>query len=236
MPRQLSELKPDVMVGCPKVSDVVAEGAIQDAAIQFYRDSRLKRLTLTAIDIVADQAEYALANPTGYQIVDPCWATYNGAPIYPISEEQMDLRHSEERAARTSFASTSHHYEGLTDTDWRASTSGRPSLYYCSEPNLIRLIGIPTTAAAGALVVNVAVQPLDSVEEIDDWIYQAYKPGIIAKAISGLFLMPQKPWTNPNAAAVWDGEYERIKNEAASRASRGNARTDRPLRTTAYSR
>jgi hypothetical protein len=106
MPSPLSNLKADVMVGCPKVSDILVDGYLQDAAVQFYRDSRLKRATLTPIDIVAAQAEYALANPAGYQVIDPCWATFNGAPIYPTSEEALDLQHGEERAARTSFAST----------------------------------------------------------------------------------------------------------------------------------
>jgi hypothetical protein len=80
------------------------------------------------------------------------------------------------------------------------------------------------------------VQPLDTVSEIDDWVYQSYKPAIIAKAVASLYMIPQKPWTNPNAAAAWDSEYERIKNEAASRASRGNVRSDRPLRTTTHAR
>jgi hypothetical protein len=235
MPTQLSELRGDVLVHCPKASEILVDGMLADAARTFYRESKIKRVALAAIDMVAAQAEYALPNPAGFQIADVRWATCRGSPLNPVSEEELDMQWAERRAGHTYTAYHSHQYEGLTDTDWRAATSDQPYSYYCPEPNVARLVGVPSASVTGALLFNVSIYPIDPTE-VDDWVFNEWQDAIVAKALESLFLMPAKPWMSGNLATFYADSYEGLKTEAHARANRGNRRNDRPLRTTSYAR
>lgn len=236
MATSLDELRRDVLVDCPKATDLVADGMIVDATIAFFKDSAIKNQTLSPISVVAATASYALANPTGYQILHPRWATLSNAPIAFVSEEQLDLEWAEKRAGTTYMTYHTHQYEGLTDTDWRVATADRPNLAFCPDPNTLRLVGIPTTSIADALLVNVVIYPVRTVTEIDDWIFNAYHPAIIAKALALMFSIPNRPWTNAPLSEANELEYQRLVESAQGVAQRNHRRNDAPLRVKSWAR
>lgn len=236
----LSKLLRDVLAQCPKASNLIIAGTIEDAVLQFYRDSLVKSLNLTAVPLVADQAEYALPNPDGWQIIGVRWAEIDKVPTHATSEEQLDLEWQSMFNGQSIMWLNGDQGGGADEPNWRYATSDRPWWHYQTEPNLIRLVGIPTTATdptsdGTGLTVNAYVHPLPGVIEIEDFIYNSWNQVIVARAVADLLLMPGKPWSNPKYGAYWATFYDTEVGKLTSAALRGHARNNNPvLRTRAW--
>lgn len=228
MATPLTDFRPNVAPWVQKCPTVQVDKAVTDAVIDFFRESRLLRATLTAIDAVAGIAEYSLANPSGMQISTIREARFSGVKLDPTSEEQLDLNWKAIISAQV-FDST----DG--DEDWRTMATDAPGLYFQPAPNVIRLVGIPALDVADALVVSVSLYPTQAVTEIEDWIFNEYYEGIAAGAISRLMAIPNQPWSNLRLVTHYLEMFQQTAGEARSRALRGHSRNDQPiLRTTSH--
>lgn len=228
MATSLTEFRQHVGPHVQKCPQIQIDKAVIDAVIEFYREARILQVDLAAIDVVAAQASYPLANPTGFQIAMVYAALFNGKKIDPISEPTMDRN----------WQSISRHLEidtGNDAEDWRLMTTDAPGLFLQPTPNSIRLIGIPNFDLAAGLAVTVTVYPAPTVTEIDDWVYGEYYEGIAAGALSRLLAIPAQAWTNLKLVDYYRGQFEAAFGKARDKALRGFSRDDNPiLRTTAY--
>lgn len=87
----------------------------------------------------------------------------------------------------------------------------------------LRVSGVQVEKAASAS--NPGYMP------IPDWIYERYAEQIARGALSRLLVMPKKPWTDPQRATFYMGEWEADISIARTRSHRGGSRA--PLRTRA---
>lgn len=234
---QLSELLGDVLPEVPKCSDLMASQHIEDAAIDFYKKARLKNFTLGAIAVVIDTSSYALANPAGWQLMYVRTARMDGRSMFPTSEEYLDLNwDSAGDPWMYELRNTCSCASGDTK-NWRTVTSEQPSVYYMENPNLMRVVGIPSVAYAAGLVVNAVAHPAPGVTEIDDWIYNSHRDLIAMRAIATLSLLKGYPFSDPRKAGEYLEEYESEMIDVAAAALRGYQRNDLPvLRTKSYAR
>jgi hypothetical protein len=225
----IADLVPDVLEHVPKASDPQVEAVLKDVVIDFLKRTKLLHFDHPAISLVADQADYTLQNPCGFQILHVRSATIDGSPIIQTSEEQLDLEWQE---LSKGFGWRYQFSEVPTNCpveDWRRAESDLPGLFYQLNPNQLTLVGIPTTAIADALALKVVVIPTRAVENIPRWIFNTWHQGIVAGAIGNLKMMPEKPWSDRQAAGAYLDAYNEAVGAAEGSGLRGFKRNDQPL-------
>lgn len=223
---QLSDLNKYVLPHVQGCSDVLVELVIQRAVIEFYEQSTLRHQAITPISSVATQALYTLPNPAGFQIVHARNARYDDKPLAPISEDQLDNEWSELSQGYTFRLYHHHAFAGLDQESWREAESTQPRWWYHQTPNDIRLVGIPTTTIANAIDADIVLKPLPTVTQIDDWIFNTYYEDLAHGALSMLFRMPKKKWSDKGLAEYHDGMFVEGWQDAHGDALRSFLRKD----------
>jgi hypothetical protein len=231
----ISELVPDVLEHVPKVSEPQVESVLRDTLIDFLKRTKLLHFDHPAISVVADQATYTLQNPCGFQILHVRSGTIDGHPLLQTSEEYLDLQWQELQRGFGWRYQISEPRPAQPVDDWRLAVSELPGLFYQLYPNQLTLVGKPTVAIADALRLKVVVIPTRAVENIPRWIFNTWHQGIVAGAIGGLKMMPEKPWTDRQAAGAYIEAYNEAIGAAEATALRGFKRNDQPvIRTKAW--
>lgn len=226
MPALLSKLIEEVEPDAPKCGKFTLRQAIEDATIEFFKDSRVMNVDLTEIPLVVDVAEYELPNPDGFQIVTTRIVEVDNKPMHPTSEEQLQNEWDELSRGFAVRYYNPNSGGGADAENWRYATSDRPWLHYLKNPNLMRVVGIPTLVTTVGLRVNVIVHPVPGVTTIPDWIYNSHKPTIVARALSDLMGSPNKAYSNAREAMRWDEFYWDKVNALKNAALRGHQRND----------
>ncbi len=192
-----------------------------NAALKFIRDGAIalcERVNVwiidhPPIDIVALTDTYALAPGANMEVVVPTHVMVNSVSVDPANEDDLDA--------------------DLGDT-WRNGNlvPGPAIAYLIPDEAHIRIVPQPDAGITGGLVMKVAVKPTVSASTVDDRLYnrQSYRNAVTAWAKHCAMLSPKKPYTNPNLAAYWLGEFNRLTGVSDIRVARG--RTGRPLRST----
>lgn len=232
MPVLLSKLHPAVLDQAPKCPPFTLRRAVEDATIEFFKDSRVKNVDLPEIPIVVDTADYVLSNPTDWQIVTPRKVNFDKKTVTATSEEALDLTWESISAGFIFGRCHQIAGNGFDEDNWRYATSDRPSWYYLTDPNHLRLVGIPSTLPTVGLTVNVVVHPVPGVTVIEDWLYNTHNPTIVARALADLMATPNRPYSDPKRSDYWDEFYWDKVGQLTTAALRGHQRNDRPnLRT-----
>lgn len=231
MAGQLADLIPDVLKEITKCSRILAQSALEDATIQFFKASLCKNVTLDEIPITAAVADYALSNPEGFQIISPRFAEYNRQALSPTSEEALDLDWGDLARSWTYTYPNRICGPGTSSENWRYATSDRPWLFYCPTPNALRLVGIPSSVPdVAGLNVNVYCHPIKGVTSIDDWIFNSWNDVITLRAIADLKMMKDKAFYDLRGAAVAGELYDERVGKLTDAALRGHQRNNRQNR------
>ncbi len=215
MATALDELLSDVLIDAPRCSEPVASRALRDACIQFYKLSHIKRVELTAIDVLADTAAYALTNPAGYQIHELHDAELEEAPMFITTKAELDMDWP--TVARELVMSMGETNPNVPDSSkhWRYYTQDRPGAVFMATPNRVQLVGKPTTAFNDSLILTVSVYPTLDVTEIeDDWIFEGHNRAIVEGALATVLSQARKAWSDPKAAAEHQEEFEVLTEKA----------------------
>lgn len=220
---QLSSFLTDVLPAVPKCSELLAAQSIKDAVIQFFKDSKVYNTTLTPIDVVANTAQYALPNPTGWQIMHVRWAEFDRKGLTSTSEEELDLTWAD---GRTTWRTETNG----TEQSWRYAIGTRANAFYQPNPNSIVLLPNPDTAYTSGLVINVVAHPTPDVTTIEDWVYNSHYLAISSLAISSLMYLKNKPFSDARMAAELEQEYYERVGKLEDAALRGYQRNDQPVR------
>lgn len=231
----ISSLVSDVLEHVPKASDPQVESVLRDVVIDFLKRTKILHFDHPAISVVEGQSEYPVLNPCGFQVLHIRSATIAGKPIIQTSEEQLDLEWQELSKGFGWRYRFSELPRNCPPEDWRLAESELPGLFYQLSPNDLSLVGIPTVAIASALRLKVVVFPTREVTAIPQWIFNTWHQGIVAGAIGSLKMMPEKPWSDRQAAGAYIDAYNEAVGAAEGSGLRGFRRNDRPhLRTKSW--
>lgn len=191
------------VAGCPQL---VVINAIQNAAIQFLRESELQTADLTPIDIVAGDANYTLTAPVGATLVKAEKVTVDGEPLESVSS--------------------------TIDED----ETGAAYAYRQESPNEIRIIRVPDADITGGLVVKAAIAPTKNADSVlvEEWIAAKYLEEIACGAKARLLMQNGKPWANPGSAEVNQRVF--LAAIAEAKFTKLGGVNDAPRRTTTYYR
>lgn len=183
--------------GCPEPN---VDRAVRLALRDFCKRTLAWVETLTAIDIVADQALYTIA-PTDddNSLIETIKrATFDGKTITPLTREWMDGQ----------------------STTWEETEAEKATNYYLVSQTSIRLYPIPNTVLTGGLVLEVALLPTEAATEVADALYDHWHDAIWAKARATLQRQSGKPWRNATSADENEKLYNRLRGEATAQVIR----------------
>jgi hypothetical protein len=146
---------------------------------------------LTAIDLVADQADYTLTSSSG-DIVSVESVEIDGVPIKPASKKILnEIRYR-----------------------FRDVTERRPRAYDFKASNVLTLIYTPSEDLTGGLVVWVSLKPLESATSIEDFLWRDYKMDITNGVVGQLLQLSNKPWSDFEKGVVKFNLYSSARDNA----------------------
>jgi hypothetical protein len=100
--------------------------------------------------------------------------------------------------------------EQLSDA-WRAST-GVPLRWVEESPGQLLIVPLPDVSCS--VEVEVAIEPASSSMEIGEAILLDREDTLVAGAVYRLCLIPSQPWTSPEIAAYYKGEFDKGIDDA----------------------
>lgn len=194
----------EVLPDCPGVGQPFATQCIRAAAIEFFDQSRVWQEYSDAINVVANQADYAFAK-TGLTNVDPVeWVQvwWKGMEIDPYSREDLVAEFQ----------------------NWPTQT-GQPEGFLSIVPDKITLVGYPTTNETGALRMTAILKPTRSSTEISDARGREYFDAIAFGAKARIQRTPKKSFTDYAAAAANRALFEDQMSQHNIKATLGKNRS-----------
>jgi hypothetical protein len=167
--------------GCP---DSLVETNIRSATIELCEKSRAFTFDLDPITTISGVYEYEFDQPSGTEVHQVLWATYDGHDLDPISPRSLELNYP----------------------DWR-DRGGTPTVYLQKTPTTFWLVPVPNSGKQ--LLMNVALKPTRTTNNIDTAFSNTYRDAILYGTVYRLLRIPQKAWTDSIAAS----DYFNLFNE-----------------------
>jgi hypothetical protein len=201
----LPEILPDVP-GCP--SDMAIR-ALRSTIIEFCEKSFIYQQTLDPITAIENITDYDLDPPSGYRVQKIMKMWYLGREMEALAPDDIGLPDS----YRTNI------------TGYNAS-KGPPAGYTQKDVDSFTILPIPDQRYTNAITMRVALVPLRSVTEVEDFLFELWSEVIGFGTKARLMLNPGKPYSNAEAATYNQVRFAAGLNDARQRAARGNVRSD----------
>lgn len=176
-----SEFVPLVAVKVQKCPRFTIEDIAKQMAIRFYEESRAWRVrdvTIVAATVLG-QPLYTVANPEKTELVGLPAVWIDGIEVKELRGADLDD----------------------SEPGKQASTVG----VMVVGPTQVRVSPAPD-AAGRVIKATVAYKPAADATGLDDLLFAKHSDVIVSKTIAELLLMPDKPWSNAQAAAYYDGK------------------------------
>lgn len=201
----LPEIMPD-LPGCP--SDMAIR-ALRNTIIEFCEKSLIHQVTLDPITAYENTTDYDLEPPTGYRVQKIMKMWYLGKEMDALAPDDIGLPD----AYRTNI------------TGYNAS-KGPPSGYTQKDTDTFSILPIPDQKYSNAITMRVALVPLRTVTEVEDFLFELWSEVIGFGTKARLMLNPGKPYSNAESATYNQARFISGMNDARQRAVRGNVRSD----------
>ena len=190
--------------GCP---DTLVENHLRSATIDFAERSKAYVLDLDPITTVSGVYEYDFDQPSGTEVHQILWMTYDGNDMDPISPRSLELNYP----------------------DWRDRTS-RPHVYLQKTPSTFWVVPVPQTTLTNGLITSVALKPTRTTTNIDTTFSNSYRDGIIYGALYRLLRIPGKDWSDPYAANDYLSMFSQEVKQAELKARGGDLGVKRTVK------
>lgn len=181
---------------------------IREAAIMFCDASWAWTLDALPINIIANDATYALVSPINHaEITKVIHAYVDGEEICNTSWTQLSREHSK-----------------------HATKTGSVKSFVQDYVEQVRLFPIPD--AAGVLTYKVALRPSRIAAGMDGSVGKRYFDAISDGAKARMYEIPNKPWSDGQASVFHKNKFESACQKAKDEVISGLGR--RALRTVSY--
>lgn len=187
-----------VVQECPSVPHVAAVRESLNAIREFCRRTRAWRFTHEAVDLVANQLTYLLADvPACAMVYEFIHVKIGEAQAHPWSES------------------------GLHDPNGYVSGGGRRIYYNMPEVNTVSFLSDPGALTDGLLVESSLI-PLPDADEVPQVLYQQHIEIIEHKAKFELLVKPNTTYRDPTAAAFHKQQWDTKIGNIAAHVRAGN--------------
>jgi hypothetical protein len=161
----------------PGVPAILLDDIITEIVRDFCTQTQCWQEDLTAIDVVADQADYTLTAPANTEIITPTYVKLNDTEIFPGDEEDDD-----------------------TNTYWLKRD--KVTLTLQSTPTAAATGGLEVRVAVRPTAAATSIAGTNGDRMFSEW-RRAWASGIKAR----LMEMPKKGWSNVAQAKYYADHY-----------------------------
>ena len=176
-PKPLEDFLPDVNIFVDGVPRVFMLSALRQTCIEFCEQTLLFREKLAVQPISIDVDEYELEPSLCDSEVCRVLNVWVNGSLISATTPDIGIR-------------SSALYEGDV-----------PQAYYCTEPNVLKLVPMPQTT--GDLEVEIAYAPAHDAENVPMALYTKHREDIARGAAARLLIMPKRPWTDMSAGKLY---------------------------------
>ena len=197
----------EVLPYVPNCPDSLVESHMRSATIEFCERSKAYVYDLDPITSISGVYEYEFDQPSGTDVHQILWMTYDGHDLDPISPRSLELNYS----------------------DWRNKTSV-PQVYLQKTPDTFWVIPVPGSAVTNGIQLAAALKPSRTTSNIDTDFSNSYRDGIVYGTLYRLLRIPSKDWTNISASSDYLSLFNQEIVQAELKARGGDLgvkRTDR---------
>jgi hypothetical protein len=175
------------MPDLPGIDTGFLDQEIINAAIDFSTDTKSWTYDVPAIDVDANDPTYTLTPQSEARVVDLVEVRYNGLPLTPASQAQLDNLFK----------------------DWRTTARGQPQYYFANiDRTEIRLVQTPGSSLTGGLEVKIAQAPTRAATTIPDVFLERWVDALSHRTKARLMMMKKKPWSNAAEAQWHQAQYQ----------------------------
>lgn len=181
---------------------------LRRAAIEFCEETTVYVADHDPISLIKGIAEYDLEAPepeTDIVSVKKAWV--EDAGIEYIGQDTLNQR----------------------PTYWPGETAPRPTAFTQQTQTSLIVYPKPTESLRNGLKLKVVLRPTLSANNIADWLGGKYIQEISDGAKAMLMSMPNKPWTQPDGAAMYRAQFEAGKTRATIEAQRSFTRASQQV-------
>lgn len=200
-----SSLIKEVLPYVPLCPDSLVEQALRSATIEFCERSKAYILDMDPFTTTSGVYEYDFDIPTGTEVHQILYMTYDGQDMDPISPRSLELNYP----------------------DWRDRT-GNPHVYLQKTPTTFWVVPVPS--GSDQLIVSVALKPSRTSNNIDTTISNTYRDAIIYGALYRLLRMPHREWSEIGAAQEYSFQFSQEIKQAELRARGGDLGVKRTVK------
>jgi hypothetical protein len=202
MTAYIEPLMVEALISAPGCPETIVERALRQSMVDFYRESAAWRYTTEIGAVIRGRPDVELDLPADTFIHRVYWAKLDGKVLTAISPRNVQ-----------GGAGTPRGYaiDGLSKT--------------------LKLDPVPEdTYLRNGLQVNVALQPLPSLEELPDELFALHRDGILYGAIARLLAMANVSWGDLQSAQVYAAMAAGVKSSARREADSSQAPVARKVR------
>jgi len=197
----------DILPYVPNCPDSLIESTLRSACIEFAERSKAYVYDLDPITSISGVYEYEFDQPSGTDVHQILWMTYDGHDLDPISPRSLELNYS----------------------DWKNKNSV-PQVYLQKTPSLFWVIPVPGSAVTNGIQLSVALKPSRTTSNIDTDFSNSYRDGIVYGTLYRLLRIPAKDWTDINASRDYLGLFNQEIVQAELKARGGDLGVKRTVR------
>ena len=176
-------------------SDPVTEAAARRVVTEFCAATWVWQHLPAPINVVANQAAYALTAPADADIAAVLAAEHDAIPLDPKTPAWLN--------------------ESLPR--WR-TVAGTPRYFTQTETGQLVLAPVPGAGLPSGLTTVLALQPKKTATGAPDWLMTKYRYSLVDGVLARLMLMSDKPWTD-----LANGQDRRASYESAVANARADA-------------
>ena len=200
-----SSLVKEVLPFVPFCPDSLVEQQLRSATIEFCERSKAYVLDMVPFNTVAGVYEYDFDVPTGTEVHQVLYMTYDGKDMDPISPRSLELNYP----------------------DWRDRT-GTPHVYLQKNPTTFWVVPVPS--GTDQVIASVALKHTRTSNNIDTTISNQYRDAIIYGTLYRLLRMPNREWSDVGAAQEYLYQFNLEINQAELRARGGDLGVKRTVK------
>ena len=200
-----SSLIKEVLPYVPLCPDLLVERNLRSATIEFCERSKAYILDMDPFNTIPGVYEYDFEIPTGTEVHQVLYMTYDGRDMDPISPRSLELNYP----------------------DWRDRT-GNPHVYLQKTPTTFWVVPVPS--GSDLIIASVALKPTRTSNNIDTTISNQYRDAIIYGTLYRLLRMPNREWTDVGAAQEYLFQFSREIEQAELRARGGDLGVKRTVK------
>ena len=206
--KKYEELLIDVLPEVPGCPPELAIREIRYAAMEFCEKTLIHQVTLDPISLKAGLSTYDIDAPDGHRVERIMKAWCKDKELTPVAPDMIPT--PEGYNAKI---------PGVT------VSKGTPVAYTQPTVDTAIFLPIPDQDYRAAVTMRVALVPLRTSTEFEDFIFEQWGEAIACGAKARLMITPGKPYSNTEAAGLNQQRYVSGVNDARQSAVRGYVRS-----------